>query len=355
MYFRNHSNTSLLKPILYFLFKHLFRYYNWIYFRSILVYGEENLPKDGGVLFSPNHQGAFLDPLIIGSMTPDKMTSLTRSDVFGGPLQWFLDAFQMLPVYRIRNGYSNLKKNDLTFAKCYQILGDGKFLLMFSEGGHHNEYFLQNLSKGSSRLAFQAHKENPNKKIYLQPMGINYGHHQQPRCTLHLVYGKPIEVGGFISKDLTEAENINKLKEELQLRMKDCLWLPEKTEEYQEKKKRINRITTQMNFDQLKSALENAPEKLPLAKAPSSTKRFFAFVFSLPNIIPLIISRKIIGQFKDIVFFSSMKYALGVFFFPLWWLLSSIGIAYGLGNSVMVVYLQICILSIFIRQRILLS
>ena len=79
-------------------------------------------------------------------MTPKKITSLTRSDVFGGPLQWFLDALQMLPVYRIRNGYSNLKKNDAIFEKCFDLLGSGKFLLMFSEGGHHHEYYLKNLS-----------------------------------------------------------------------------------------------------------------------------------------------------------------------------------------------------------------
>lgn len=99
-----------MKTFFYLLIKNLLRYYNYVYFRNIEVYGYENIPQDGGILFSPNHQGAFLDPLIIGSMTPNKITSLTRSDVFGGPFQWFLDAFQMLPVYRIRNGYSNLKK-----------------------------------------------------------------------------------------------------------------------------------------------------------------------------------------------------------------------------------------------------
>ena len=120
-----------MKNIFYFSLKYFLRYYNQIFFRDIKQYGYENFPKDGGVLFSPNHQGAFLDPLLIGSMTPKKITSLTRSDVFGGPLQWFLDALQMLPVYRIRNGYSNLKKNDVTFKKCYELLGNGKFLMMF--------------------------------------------------------------------------------------------------------------------------------------------------------------------------------------------------------------------------------
>ena len=150
-----------MKNIFYFSLKYFLRYYNQIFFRDIKEYGYQNIPKDGGVLFSPNHQGAFLDPLLIGSMTPKKITSLTRSDVFGGPLQWFLDALQMLPVYRIRNGYSNLKKNDITFKKCFELLGEGKFLMMFSEGGHHDEYYLKKLSKGSSRPVSYTHLTLP--------------------------------------------------------------------------------------------------------------------------------------------------------------------------------------------------
>ena len=91
---------------------------------------------------------------------------------------------------------------------------------MFSEGGHHDEYFLQNLSKGSSRLVFQAQQKYPNRKIYLLPAGINFGHHRQPRCTLHLVFGKPILVKEAVNHKLTEAENINKLRDMLEERMK---------------------------------------------------------------------------------------------------------------------------------------
>ena len=110
-----------MKLIVYLFLKNIFRYYNRIYFRSVKIYGKNNIPTDGGVIFSPNHQGALLDPLVLASLTKGKITSLTRSDIFGGPFQWFLDAFYMLPVYRIRNGYSNLKKNDEIFAKCYEF------------------------------------------------------------------------------------------------------------------------------------------------------------------------------------------------------------------------------------------
>ena len=343
-----------MKNTIYFLVKYLLRYYNQIYFRSIKVYGFENIPKDGGILFSPNHQGAFLDPLLVGSMTPKKITSLTRSDVFGGPLQWFLDALQMLPVYRIRNGYSNLKKNDAIFARCYQLLGEGKYMMMFSEGGHHDEYFLKPLSKGSSRLVYQAQLANPNQKIYLQPVGLNYGHHKQARCTLHLVFGKPIAVAAAIEEKLSEAENINRLREKLQHHMRECLWLPNKTENYEQQKKCINRSTTQLEFHQLKTALATSFEKLPKRRSLSAFNKGIIALLSIPNIIPLWITRWIIGKFDDRVFISSIKYALGVFFFPLWWLLSAIGIAYAFGNNVMTAYLLLCISSIFLRQRLLL-
>ncbi|MDA7693233.1 lysophospholipid acyltransferase family protein [Flavobacteriaceae bacterium] len=344
-----------MKSIVYFTLKYLLRYYNHIYFRNVSVYGYENIPKEGGVLFSPNHQGAFLDPLIIGSMTPKKITSLTRSDVFGGPLQWFLDAFQMLPVYRIRNGFSNLKKNDAIFEQCYEILGSGKFLMMFSEGGHHDEYYLKRLSKGSSRLAFQAQLKNPTKKIYLMPVGINYGHHKQPRCTLHLVYGNPLLVSQFISKTKTEAENINILRLELQNRMRDCIWLPENTDTYPLQKERINRLTTTLEFEPLKNSLSHNFEQLPKRRKLSIKRRVLAHLLGIPNLIPLWITRFIIGKFEDVVFVSSMKYAMGVFFFPLWWLVTAIPIAYGFGNLAMTYYLVVCIFSLFLRQRILLS
>ena len=56
-----------------------------------------------------------MDPLLIGCNIDRPVTSLTRGDIFGGPMQWFMDALMMLPVDRIRNGYANLKKNEAIF------------------------------------------------------------------------------------------------------------------------------------------------------------------------------------------------------------------------------------------------
>jgi 1-acyl-sn-glycerol-3-phosphate acyltransferase len=180
-------------------------------FQEIYIYGFENIPKKGGVLFSPNHQSAFLDPLLVGSRINRPVTSLTRSDVFGGPLQWFMDALKMLPVYRIRNGYSNLKKNEAIFDSCRELLSNNQCMMMFSETSHHDEFFLQPLSKGSSRLAYEAQEkcENP---IYIVPVGINYGHHRNPFCDLHLVFGEAISVKPFIKASAKKPRAINTIR-----------------------------------------------------------------------------------------------------------------------------------------------
>lgn len=342
-----------MKLILYFFFKYYFKIYTFFYFREVKIYGLENIPKDGGVLYSPNHQGAFLDPLLIGAFTPRTITSLTRADVFFGPQKWLFDVFKMLPVYRIRNGYQNLKKNDAIFEKCYTLLGQGDQMLMFSEGGHHDDYFLQKLSKGSSRLVYQAQRLNPSQKIYIQPVGINYGHHKQARCTLHLVFGTPLLVQDYVLSSNSEPQNITLLKEQLAQGMKACLWLPEKTENYDTQKKWINAQNTRLAFADLKQKLTEK-NGLKLSKTRKGTV-LLGHLLSLPNIIPLWITRQIINRFDDKVFVSSLKYAAGAFLFPLWWLGSTSLLYCVLGSTEAVLFLLFGVISLFLRQKILLE
>lgn len=344
-----------MKNVFYFFIKNLLFFYNNLYFRKVIIYGKENIPDKGGVLYSPNHQGAFLDPLLIGTLTPRKITSLTRSDVFGGPMQWFMDALNMIPVYRIRNGYSNLKNNTQTFDKCFEILRNSGNLLMFSEGSHHNEYFLQKLSKGSSRLAYQAQQRYPEESIWLQPVGINYGHHQLPRCTLHLVFGRPILVKDCFNPDLTEAENVNLLREELQLKMKECLWLPNNDTDYLEKKKFIHKGSTTLDFHTLKKELAHNTPNLSPKKEASKVTIFVASLLGIFNFAPLLLTKKVIQQFEDIVFHASLKYVIGLFIFPLWWLFVGILLYVTLGTYVALAFVGLAILSIFLRNDFILT
>lgn len=307
-----------MKKLFYYFIKYTIRFTTNCYFRKVKIYGLENIPKDGGVLFSPNHQGAFLDPLLIGCNIKRPVTSLTRSDVFGGPLQWFMDALNMLPVYRIRNGYANLKKNEAIFDQCKNLLSANQWVMMFSEAAHHDEYYLQPLSKGSSRLAYEA-QVNSEKPIYIVPVGINYGHLRNPFCDLHLVFGKAILIQPLIGTSIDKPERINTIKSLLRTEMEKCMWLPEKNDYYEDRKKLIHSENTKKSFHDLKKGIKD--QSLRPKKVLKKQKWLVLFIglLTIPNFPPLMVIKKILELFKDVVFYSSIKMSTGLILFIFWW------------------------------------
>ena len=344
----------MLKSLFYHFLKNYLKFYGYIYFRDIKVYGKNNIPRKGGLLFSPNHQSAFIDPVLVASYNSGKILSLTRSDVFGGPFQWFLDAMEMLPIYRLRNGFSNLKKNEEIFEKCYKVLGEGKKVQMFSEGGLHTEYYLQRISKGSSRIAYNAQKKHPAQDIYIVPVGINYGHHEKPRCSVQLVFGKALKIKDYVNKNNLESENINFIKDSLQIEMEKCLWLPKKDDDYYFKKSLIDKKITKMSFSKIKTFLNNTNKKSNKLIKPTLIQQFIVNILNVPNIIPIMISRKIINLIKDKDFIGSMKYGCGAIIFPIWWIICGLIIIYFFNPTICIIFTVYSILSIIIRQNLLL-
>lgn len=324
--------------------------YNYFYFRDFRVIGKENIPNDGAILFSPNHQNAFLDPLLVGTSCGKSVHSLTRSDVFGGPFQWVLDAMQMLPIYRIRDGYQKLKKNEAVFERCHKLFQQKKNLMMFSEGKHHDQYYLQPLSKGSSRLAITAQLQCPDFPIYIQPVGLNYGHHLHARHNCVVVYGKALDVRSYIQGfKANPAKSINALRDDLQTAMENCLWLPKNNEEYIHKKPLINWQNTALPFSQLKERLETAPENLFIKKTTHWTAQILVNTLSLPNLIPLCIIALIRHQFKDPVFHGSVNYLGGIVVFFLWWVLGGLF----LSTAFWIIFFGVSLISLYLRQFII--
>ncbi len=338
-----------MKKLFYYFIKYIIKLSSLCYFRRIRIYGLKKIPKEGGVLFSPNHQGAFLDPLLVGCNIPRPVTSLTRSDVFGGPFQWFMDALKMLPVYRIRNGYTNLKKNEAIFDRCKKILSRNEWVMMFSEASHHDEYFLQPLSKGSSRLVFEA-QENSDNPVYILPIGINYGHHRNPFCDLHLVFGDPILIKNFTEKNGDKPELINKIRESLRLGMKKCLWLPDNDESYGDRKKLIHEGNTIMPFEEIKKGIKEqslAPKNILMKR---NWKKIVIGLFSIPNLLPLLIIKKVLGLFNDIVFYSSIKMSAGMVLFTLWWVITFAASNIIWGSKIALLITIGCIFFLYFRQ-----
>lgn len=339
-----------IKSIFYFSIKSLLKAFTPFYFRRIRVFGRENLPKEGALLFSPNHQGAFLDPILVGAYVPGKLFSLTRGDVFVPPYRWVFDALQMLPVFRIRNGFSSLKNNDTTFDKCHEILQQGKNLMMFSEGLHHKEMFLYPVSKGSSRLIYNAQKKHPDNPMYLVPVGINYQDYQRPWKGLHLVFGTAISIQKYLSKSEKEVHLINRIRTELSQGMKDCLWIPENNEDYTNKVDTLQKIDCQQSFKTIRQLLDSPPKKIGNAQKKAHFLKAMIYLLRLPNALPFWITQKLIKSFSDPIFHGSVKFAAGLVIFPVWFIFTGLIAAHFAGSVVAVGLVLFLILVLYIQQ-----
>lgn len=166
-----------------------------LFYRRIELNGTENYPQSGPVFLAPNHQNAFMDALIPAVFVREPIHFLARSDVFRN--KWmaaFLGSINMMPVYRQRDGLSNLAKNEAIFKKCREILKAGGTLLIFPEATHLGERRVRPLSKGFTRVLFGTLEETPDTDIKIVPLGINYSHYHKTGARLIVNFGKPISV-----------------------------------------------------------------------------------------------------------------------------------------------------------------
>ncbi len=345
-----------MKNIFYKFVAFTLSIYNIFFFKKLTIIGKERIPKDGAIIFSPNHQSALLDPLLVGVTNGKRVYSLTRSDVFRKPFLWILDAMQTLPIYRIRDGYEKLHRNKETFEICYRLLKNKNNLMIFSEGKHHDKYFLLPISKGSSRIGLESLKKFPKTKIYLQAVGINYGSHIHPFHNCTIVYGNPIKLNKFI--DLYEkrpAETLNKIRLKLEDEMKKCLWLPNYSKEYAFKRSLINYKSTKHEFKILKKKIYQKDIKLKNNNSKTLIEKIAITFFSIFNLVPLMLINSSLRKIDDRVFHLSIKYLIGFFIFPIWWSIVFFISFYFLNLILSIVNVLFLVLFLFLRQFLIIK
>jgi len=220
---------SLLKKISGF-------WHDKIFYRKIIVVGRENIKPDCHLILAPNHQNALLDALAVLFTMKGQPVFLARADIFKNKfiasLLYFL---KILPVYRIRDGFSNLKANDEIFRKTIDVIRNKNGLVILPEGDHAGFRRLRQLKKGICRVAFQAEEAMDfNLNIKIIPVGLEYTNYSRFRQVLTVVYGKMIEVSDYHDLYRTNQEKaLNELRNRLAAEMKNVMVHIESEKDYE--------------------------------------------------------------------------------------------------------------------------
>jgi len=221
-------------------------WHNNVFYRKVIVYGRENINPDHHLIFAPNHQNALMDALAVLFTHKGQPVFLARADIFKRKLlASILYFFKILPVYRMRDGFSSLKGNDEIFIKTIDVLKNRDGLVILPEGDHAGFRRLRQLKKGICRVAFQSDEATGfNLKIKIIPVGIEFSNYSRFRQVLTVVYGKPLEVSEYFGLYKESPERaLNELRTRLSTEMKRNMVHIDSEEDYEA----IDELRTMIN------------------------------------------------------------------------------------------------------------
>ena len=314
------------------LYHTILRSYLWLglhfYFSRITLLGAEHIPGTGALIFTANHQNAFLDALLIATFNKRSTYFLTRASVFKNPIARFLlESINMRPVFRVRDGWNTIQQNDQTFNECIEELHQGGSVGVFPEGNHDMRRRLRPLSKGFTRIAFGMLDQYPDQKLQIIPIGLNYEDHTQARTAVSMHFGESILVNGFYNAGNFQGSS-QALKTSVSERMKRLTGHIE-LETYDETLAEL----TEHNYDFTdpdavnEAIFKNKYEQQSRGRTNILFQMLRVLLF-LPafvwNILPALLWPALKPLIKDPVFEGSIKFALSISLAPLIYLLQSV-------------------------------
>jgi 1-acyl-sn-glycerol-3-phosphate acyltransferase len=312
-----------------------------LYYHKIKVEGIENIPKNTPLIVIPNHQNALIDPLLVGSFIPIPLHYLTRSDVFNRWTHPILRLFNMMPVYRIRDGYSKLALNDKIFSDCKEIFKSKGSVLIFAEGNHGKEYFLRPLTKGASRLALQSQSELKENLMVL-PVGLNFFEHRKPQSTVLIKFGVPISVRDYLGEyHVSQSKGLIKMRDAIADAMRSTLVIPDETPDYEIRKNAVFQPSHETySFEDLKAII-------PAEVEVEGRRRKSHRIAKILNPIPFLIIARKLSKVEDVVFHSTLKLSIGLIAFPVWWVCVFLLLFFSVGINIAFLAVIVMVFGLF--------
>lgn len=351
------------------------------FYKHFQVIGKENIPYGQRYIFAPNHQNALMDALVVVNSAKSDTVFFARADIFRKKRQAkFLRLIKIMPIYRMRDGASELSKNEEVFRSAITVLEDSVPICIMPEGNHGDKRRLRNLVKGLFRIAFRTQEPFKEKEgVKIVPIGLDYSDYVKFFQELLVIYGQPIEVSEYYKLyEENTAKGINALKDRLAEELKKIMIHIESEEYYDvyqslrsfynNRMRRKAGIVGRTHYDRFRAdklmikildeKLKSEPEKITdlaeivrkykkgleelnlrnwiFERSGFTTRKLiykrFGLLLSLPiflygyinNWLPFTIPVRKTKNIKDVQFHSSFKFVLAMIFFPVFYAIQTI-------------------------------
>lgn len=320
-----------MKAIWYNFIRLLIKIGLFFYSKRIKVSGKNNIPKKGAVLFAINHPNGLIDPLIATTNIKRDNYYLVRAASFKKPLvKKILGSLNLMPIYRMRDGASQLGKNQEIFESCFDIFKRGETLMIFPEGSHNKKRTVRLLSKGFTRIVSGALEKHPELEIQVVPVGITYQHASSFPSKVVVRYGHPIATRTIFEAN-APAKAINILKAAVTTQLKELsVHIPD-DENYDAVLQQLN--DAQVDFtqvDQVNKMIESGIFPKP-KKGKKNFLKPLLYLIQLNSILPFLIWKTVLKKIDEIEFVDTFRFSLNLVLIPIFYSVQAwiLGVAFG--------------------------
>lgn len=324
----------------------------FFYFKKFKVVGRENIPTDKSLLVLGNHQSALIDPLLLAVTFERYAYYLTRAGVFQKKfVRTILKSVNMLPVYRIRDGWSNISNNNPIFETCVSLLHGKKAIVIFPEGSHSLLRMVRPLSKGFTRIVLDTLERYPETDLHLLPVGFNYQDAMAFPDSVSIYFGKPIRVQSLLTSNVFENTTI--LKELVQTELQQLTThIP--SENYEGVLLKLAKLEMDyLNPQVVNNCIESQFKQCGNPKRkPSLLGRILKPLVYINLFAPVLFWRYLVKpKIKELEFVATFRFAVSMVFIPLWLFLTAflLGIFFGVYLALIYVFISILLMAVYVK------
>lgn len=205
-----------------------------LFYKEIKVKNRKRLDVTGPCIILANHPNTLMDAWVIGHICKQPIHYMAKATLFKSPIkQKILRSLNMIPINRKGEGTISGVANQDSFEACYQLLEEGKTLVIFPEGTSYQERHLRELKTGAARIALEVEKRNQgNLGLQIIPIGLNYLQADRFRSGILINVGNPMEIDNYLNDYNQNASTAAKrLTEQIRIRLEQQLVNSEAKEE----------------------------------------------------------------------------------------------------------------------------
>ena len=196
------------------------------YYRDVEIVGDDRVPLDAPLLIVANHPNAVVDPMLVATTVPRRVTFTGKATLFDNPfLRFFLGAVGMVPLRRASDerarrqagGAPDPKRNEDAFRAVIAALANRKAVLIFPEGKSHDEPSIAPLKTGTARIALQARAAGV-RGLAILPIGFVFEEKSRPRTRILVEVGERLELDTWPAAESGDA--VDRLTAEIDQRLR---------------------------------------------------------------------------------------------------------------------------------------